>query len=147
MMRVVLCATAVALCEWTLASGRPVQPQVLPPPAPVVSRFEDALTAPRPRDRSPAEVQGARAFARYVTDGGDMTAYFWKLTHGNDPSLAPRAYISIAHELLAHIDTLTGVRRQRAEAFLITDSFAPRIDSYSRKAVEDRLKALVRDIR
>src|SRR4051794_32865525 len=93
------------------------------------------------------EKEAAPAFARFVTGGGDMTAYFGKGLHGADDKAAPRAYVAIARELLARIDTLTGEPRRRAEAFLVADGYGPHIDGYSRKAVEAKLAAVERDIR
>jgi hypothetical protein len=91
--------------------------------------------------------EAAPAFARFVAAGGDMTAHFWKWAHGEDPKTAIRAYIAIARRLLARIDTLAGEPRRRAEAFLIDAGHGPPIPAYSRKAVEDRLAALEREIR
>lgn len=91
--------------------------------------------------------EAAPVFARFVTDGGDMTAHFWKWTHGDDPKTAPRAYIAIARALLVRIDTLTGERRRAAEAFLLDAGYGPRIETYSRQAVEAKLSALEREIK
>jgi hypothetical protein len=91
--------------------------------------------------------EAAPVYARFVTDGGDMTAHFWKWMHGDDAKTAPRAYIAIARELLARIDTLAGERRRAAEAFLLDAGYGPRIETYSRKAVEEKLSALEREIR
>jgi len=91
--------------------------------------------------------EAAPVYARFVTDGGDMTAHFWKWMHGEDPKTAPRAYIAIARALLARIDTLTGERRRAAEAFLLDAGYGPRIETYSRKAVEAKLSALEREIK
>src|SRR5687767_2270920 len=74
--------------------------------------------------------EAAPVFARFVTDGGDMTAHFWKWMHGADPKTATRAYIAIARALLARIDTLTGERRRAAEAFLLDPGYGPRIETY-----------------
>jgi hypothetical protein len=63
--------------------------------------------------------EAAPVYARFVTDGGDMTAHFWKWMHGEDPKTASRAYIANARALPARIDTLTGERRRAAEAFLL----------------------------
>jgi hypothetical protein len=91
--------------------------------------------------------EAAPVFARFVTEGGDMTAHFWKWTHGDTPKTAPRAYIAIARALLARIDSLSGERRRAAEAFLLDAGFGPRIETYSRKAVEAKLGALEREIK
>ena len=91
--------------------------------------------------------EAAPVYARFVTDGGDMTAHFWKWTHGDDPKTAPRAYLAIARALLTRIDTLAGDRRRAAEAFLLDPGYGPRIETYSRKAVEAKLSALEREIR
>ena len=91
--------------------------------------------------------EAAPVFARFVTDGGDMTAHFWKWMHGQDPKTAPRAYIAIARALLAQVDSLTGERRRAAEAFLLDAGIGPRIETYSRKAVEAKLSALEREIK
>lgn len=91
--------------------------------------------------------EAAPVFARFVVDGGDMTAHFWKWTHGQDPKTAPRAYIAVARALLAQIETLTGERRRAAEAFLLDPGYGPRIETYSRNAVEAKLSALEREIR
>ena len=100
------------------------------------------LLVERGRERS-----AAPAFARFVTRGGDMTAYFWKWLHGDDPHVAVRVYTAIARALIADIDTLTGEPRRRAEAYLVDGGVGRPIDAYSRPAVEERLKALERDIR
>ena len=91
--------------------------------------------------------EAAPVFARFVTDGGDMTAHFWKWTHGDNPKTAPRAYIAIARALLVRIDSLTGERRRAAEAFLLDPGFGTAIGTYSRKAVEAKLSALEREIK
>jgi hypothetical protein len=91
--------------------------------------------------------EAAPVIARFVTNGGDMTAHFWKWTHGDNPKTAPRAYIAIARALLAQIDTLTGERRRAAEAFLLDAGHGPRLETYSRKAVEAKLSALEREIK
>lgn len=91
--------------------------------------------------------EAAPVFAQFVTDGGDMTPHFWKWMHGQDPKTAPRVYIAIARALLARIDSLTGERRRAAEAFLLDAGYGPRLEAYSRKAVEVKLSALEREIR
>jgi len=93
------------------------------------------------------EKEAAPVFAAFVTGGGDMTAYFWSWMHRGDDKLAPRMYIAISRELLARIDSLSGEPRRRAEALLVADGYGAHIDTYSRKAVEDRLAALERTIR
>jgi hypothetical protein len=82
-----------------------------------------------------------------VERGGDMTAYFWKWLHGDDPKTAMRAYIAIGRALLADIDRLTGEPRRRAEAFLVDGGVGRPLATYSRTAVEERLRALEADIR
>jgi len=91
--------------------------------------------------------EAAPVFARFVIGGGDMTAYFWQWLHGDDPKTATRAYIAISRALLGQIDGLDGQRRRAAEAFLLDDSFGQRIGTYSRKAVEDKLDALERQLK
>jgi hypothetical protein len=93
------------------------------------------------------EKEAAPVFAAFVADGGDMTGYFWSWMHGGDDKRAPRMYIAISRELLARIDSLSGEPRRRAEALLLADGYGPHIDTYSRKAVEDRLAALEHTIR
>ncbi len=121
----------IALGEALVASGLPDQEVV-----------GAELLVERGRERS-----AAPAFARLVTRGGDMTAYFWKWLHGDDPNVAVRVYIAIARALIADIDTLTDEPRRRAEAYLVDGGIGRPIDAYSRPAVEERLKALERDIR
>jgi len=91
--------------------------------------------------------EAAPVFAAFVTGGGDMTGYFWSWMHRGDDKLAPRLYIAISRELLVRIDSLSGEPRRRAEALLMADGYGAHIDTYSRKAVEDRLAALERKIR
>jgi len=93
------------------------------------------------------EKEAAAVFAAFVTDGGDMTAYFWSWMHRGDDKVAPRMYIAISRDLLARIDALSGEPRRRAEALLIADGYGAHLDTYSRKAVQDRLAALERTIR
>ena len=93
------------------------------------------------------EKEAAPVFATFVTDGGDMTAYFWSWMHRGDDKLAPRMYVAISRELLARIDSLAGEPRRRAEALLVADGYGTHLETYSRKAVEDRLAALERKIR
>jgi hypothetical protein len=57
------------------------------------------------------------------------------------------ATIAISRDRLARIDALSGEPRRRAEALLVADGYGAHIDTYSRKAVEDRLAALERTIR
>ena len=121
----------IALGQALVVSGQPDQ-----------EVFGAALLVERGRERD-----GAPAFARFVTRGGDMTAYFCKWLHGDDPKTAARAYIAIARALLADIDTLTGEPRRRAEAFLVDAGAGRPLRAYSRTAVEERLEALERDIR
>jgi hypothetical protein len=91
--------------------------------------------------------EAAPVFARFVTDGGDMTAHFWKWTHSDNPKTATRVYVAIARALLVQIDSLTGERRRAAEQFLLDAGSGPRIEAYSRKAVEAKLSALEREIK
>jgi hypothetical protein len=91
------------------------------------------------------EQAAAPVFARFVLNGGDMTGFFFSWTHAEDPRTAIRMYIAIAEVLLLQLPTLMPAERDRAQAFLTTDSVGPPISTFSEQAVRDRIDALRRD--
>jgi hypothetical protein len=91
------------------------------------------------------EQTAAPVFARFVVDGGDMTAFFFSWTHAGDPRTAIRMYIAIAEVLLSRLPALMPAERDRAQAFLTTDSVGPPISTFSEQAVRDRIDALRRE--
>jgi hypothetical protein len=93
------------------------------------------------------EQAAAPAFARFVLNGGDMTGFFWSWLHGADSRTAMRMYIAIAEVLLARLNTLTPVERERAQAFLTADGFGPPITTFSEQAVRDRIEDLRRELK